>query len=70
MRVQAVNYDACEMVAVFGTVPVRRVKVPREANQTSGLRQLKSLQLWAAACKKGQLAATRVVSDEACLEGL
>ena len=62
------NYDACEMQAVFGTV--RRVKVPREKNQTSGLRQLESLHLWAAVCKKGQLAATRVASDEVCLEGL
>ena len=62
------NYTACKMKAVFGEV--RRVKVPREKNQNSGLRQLESLQLWAAACKKGKLAATRVASDEVCLEGL
>ena len=62
------NLDACKMQAVFGRV--RRVKVPCERNQLSGLRQLASLQLWAASCKKGQLAATRVVSDEVCLEGL
>eukprot|EP00966_Prymnesium_polylepis_P257580 5950579-Prymnesium_polylepis.1 len=31
---------------------------------------MESLHLFAASCKKGQLAATRVVSDEACLEGL
>ena len=62
------NFDACEMKDAFGGV--RHVKAPREKNQTAGLRQLESLQLWAAACKKGQLAATRVVSDEACLEGL
>jgi hypothetical protein len=62
------NYDACEMKEVFGRV--RRVRVPREKNQTSGLRQVESLQLWAAACKKGQLGVTRVHRDEACLEGL
>ena len=56
------------MKAVFGTV--RRVKVPREKNQTSALRQLESLHLWAAACRKGQLAATRVARNEVGLEGL
>jgi hypothetical protein len=54
------------MAAVFG--PVRRVKVPRA--DRSALRQMDSLQLWSASCKKGQLAATRVARDEACLEGL
>ena len=37
------NYTACEMKALFGEV--RRVKVPREKNQNSGLRQLESLHL-------------------------
>ena len=42
--------------------PVRRVKVPREENATAALRQVDSLQLWAASLKKGQLVATRVVA--------
>ena len=37
---------------------------------TSALRQLESLHLWAAACRKGQLAATHVARDEGGLEGL
>ena len=50
------NFDACEMKDVFGAV--RRVtRVPRESNATSGLRQLESLQLFAALCKKGSLGA-------------
>ena len=35
------NFDSCEMKAVFGEV--RRVEVPREKNQTSGIRQLTPL---------------------------
>ena len=62
------NYDACEMKAVFG--PVRRVKAPRAKTELSGLQQMQSLHLFAASCKKGQLMATRVASDEACIEGL
>ena len=62
------NFDACEMKDIFGAV--RRVKVPRESNATSGLRQLESLQIFAASCKKGSLAATRVVAAEVGLEGL
>ena len=50
--------------------PVRRVKAPREQNATSSLRQVDSLQQWAASLKKGQLVATRVMRDEACIEGL
>lgn len=68
LQCTAGNYSACEMLDVFGKV--RRVKVPREKNATAGLRQLESLQLFAAQLKKKQLAATRVCSDEACLEGI
>ena len=62
------NFDNCEMTALLGKV--RRVKVPREQNATAALRQVDTLQLWAASMKKGQLAATRVAPDEACIEGL
>jgi hypothetical protein len=61
-------FDDCEMKALIG--PVRRVKAPREQNATSSLRQVDSLQQWAASLKKGQLVATRVMRDEACIEGL
>eukprot|EP00966_Prymnesium_polylepis_P217336 5030093-Prymnesium_polylepis.1 len=60
------NFNSCEMQAAFG--PVRNVKVPRA--DRSALRQMDSLHLFSASCKKGQLAATRVVGSEACLEGL
>ena len=60
------NFKSCMMSAVTGTV--RNVKVPR--TEKSALRQMDSLHLWAASCRKGQLAATRVHSSEACLEGL
>jgi hypothetical protein len=60
------NFNNCEMAAVFG--PVRHVKAPRA--ERSALRQMDSLQLWSASCRKGQLAATRVHRSEACLEGL
>ena len=60
------NFSSCEMIAVFGGV--RRVKVPRA--DRSALRQMDSLHMFAASCKKGQLATTRVSSDEVCLEGL
>jgi hypothetical protein len=56
------------MAALLGAV--RRVKVPREQNATAGLRQVESLQQWAASLKKSQLASTRVAPDEACIEGL
>jgi len=62
------NFDDCEMAALLG--PVRRVKVPREQNATASLRQMESLQQWAASLKKGQLASTQVAPDEACIEGL
>lgn len=62
------NFDGCEMKLIFGDV--RHVKAPRAQSELSGLHQLQSLHLFAAACKKGQLLATRVASDEACLEGL
>mmetsp|Transcript_4442 Transcript_4442/g.11661 ORF Transcript_4442/g.11661 Transcript_4442/m.11661 type:complete len:287 (+) Transcript_4442:209-1069(+) len=62
------NFDDCEMKALLG--PVRRTKVPREQKATAALRQMESLQLWAAALKKGQLMSSRVASDEACIEGL
>ena len=54
------------MQAVIGRV--RHVKVARA--DRSALRQMDSLQLFAAACRKGQLAATRVAPDEVCLEGV
>ena len=38
------------MAALLGAV--RRVKVPREQNATAGLRQVESLQQWAASLKK------------------
>jgi hypothetical protein len=60
------NFTACEMQAVIGQV--RHVKVARA--DRSALRQIDSLQLFASACRKGQLAATRVASDEVCLEGV
>ena len=62
------NFADCEMVGLFGAV--RHVKAPRESNATSSLRQLESLQLWAASCKKGQLAATRVAKEEVGKYGL
>ena len=62
------NFEACEMATLLGAV--RRVKVPREQNNMAGLRQMESLQQWAASLKKSQVAATRVASDEACIEGL
>lgn len=65
------TFEACELrTTLFGNQHLRRVKVPREQNQLSGLRQLESLHLFAASCKKGQLAASRVPPDEVCLEGL
>ena len=45
---QQANFNVCEMEAVIGAV--RRVKVPRA--ERSALRQMDSLQLFAAACKK------------------
>eukprot|EP00966_Prymnesium_polylepis_P140089 3236290-Prymnesium_polylepis.1 len=60
------NFNSCEMLAVSG--PVRNVKVPRA--DRSALRQMDSLHLFSVSCKKGQLAATRVVGGETCLEGL
>jgi hypothetical protein len=62
------NFGDCEMKALIGAV--RYTKVPREQNATAGLQQLQSLQQFAATLKKGLLCATRVASDEACIEGL
>ena len=62
------NFDDCEMIALIGKV--RRVKVEREKNATAGLRQVQSLQQFAATLKKGLLSATCVARDEACIEGL
>lgn len=47
---------------------MRRVKVPREKNETSQLRQLESLHTWAASLKAKQLIAMR--ADDPSIEGL
>ena len=41
-----------------------------QRSSDAGLRQMESLQQWAASLKKSQVAATRVASDEVCIEGL
>ena len=65
------HFDSCQMRStLFCNQRLRRVKTPREQNSLSGLRQLESLHVFAAACKKGQLCASRVSSDEVCLEGM
>jgi hypothetical protein len=60
------RFDSCLMKHIIG--PVRRVRVPREANATSQLRQLDDLHTWSASLKAQQLVATR--AGDRSLEGL
>jgi hypothetical protein len=63
---KAERFNSCLMKHIIG--PVRRVKVPREKNETSQLRQLESLHTWAASLKAKQLIAMR--ADDPSIEGL
>ena len=56
------------MVAVFGQV--KKQKAPRAAGETAELRQMESLEVWAASLKAKQLAAVRADRREQSLEGL
>mmetsp|Transcript_33525 Transcript_33525/g.110852 ORF Transcript_33525/g.110852 Transcript_33525/m.110852 type:complete len:140 (-) Transcript_33525:144-563(-) len=57
------------MVAVFGRV--KKQKAPRAAGETAELRQMESLEVWAASLKAKQLAAAgRANRREWSLEGL
>ena len=56
------------MVAVFGKV--KKEKAPRAAGETAELRQMESLEVWAASLKAKQLAAVRADRREQSLEGL
>ena len=56
------------MVAVFGRV--KKQKAPRAAGETAELRQVESLEVWAASLKAKQLAAVRADRREQSLEGL
>jgi len=56
------------MVAVFGRV--KKQKAPRAAGETAELRQMESLEVWAASLKAKQLAAVRADRREQSLEGL
>ena len=49
---------------------VKSVKAPRAAGETAGLRQMDSLQVWAASLKSKQLVAVRVVARERSIEGV
>ena len=73
MRVPAVHRSSvegdCEMVAVFGQV--KKQKAPRAAGETAELRQMESLEVWAASLKAKQLAAAgHADRREQSLEGL
>ena len=63
---KAERFETCLMKHLIG--PVRRVKVPREANATSQLRQLESLHVWAASLHAKQLVAMR--AGDPSIEGL
>ena len=52
------------MVAVFGKV--KKQKAPRAAGETAELRQMESLEVWAASLKAKQLAAGRADRREQC----
>ena len=56
------------MVAVFGKV--KKEKAPRAAGETAELRQMESLEVWAASLKAKQLAAVCADRREQSLEGL
>ena len=65
----ALLWGNCEMVAVFGKV--KKQKAPRAAGETAELRQMESLEVWAASLKAKQLAAAgRADRREQSLEGL
>ena len=65
----ALQWGDCEMVAVFGKV--KKQKAPRAAGETAELRQMESLEVWAASLKAKQLAAAgRADRREQSLEGL
>ena len=52
------------MVAVFGQV--KKQKAPRAAGETAELRQMESLEVWAASLKAKQLSAVRADRREQC----
>ncbi|EOD31043.1 hypothetical protein EMIHUDRAFT_203121 [Emiliania huxleyi CCMP1516] len=64
----ALLWGDCEMVAVFGRV--KKQKAPRAAGETAELRQMESLEVWAASLKAKQLSAVRADRREQSLEGL
>ena len=68
----ALQWGDCEMVAVFGKV--KKQKAPRAAGETAELRQMESLEVWAASLKARQLAAagrdrSRGSTDWRCSRG-
>ena len=68
----ALQWGDCEMVAVFGKV--KKQKAPRAAGETAELRQMESLEVWAASLKAKQLAAagrdrSRGSTDWRCSRG-
>lgn len=58
----SLNWSQCEMMGVFGKVKL--VKTPRSAGETANLRQMESLEAWAASLKANQLVAVRADSRE------
>ena len=63
------RFNDCEMKELLDC-KVQSVKTPRAAGETAGLRQMDSLQAWAASLKSKQLVAVRVVARERSIEGV
>ena len=53
------RFEECEMSALHHC-KVKRVKAPRAAGETAALKQIESLEAWAASLKSKQLVAVRV----------
>ena len=64
----ALRWADCEMKLVVGQVKI--VESPRALGETSGLRQMESLEAWVASLKPRQLIAVRADRREQGLEGL
>ena len=62
------RFNDCEMKALL-SCEVKRVKAPRAAGETAGLRQMDSLEAWAASLKSKQLVAVRADRRERSVEG-
>lgn len=63
------RFNDCEIKELLDC-KVQSVKAPRAAGETAGLRQMDSLQAWAASLKSKQLVAVRVVARERSIEGV